>query len=767
MKRAEAAGDTQKVEMYRDLVFSARDAADHYTHQIESEQPVQDLQEQHQDVADNDEADAALSALRERLDDSAEGRCPDCGQFSGADHSCPAPGFADSMVRNEDGTLATMHHGSSVEFDSWDAEHTGTGNDAWGSGFYFTDDEDRAKGYGEHLHAVHLNITNPIMVDGKAHAHLDEQMEFTAEQSSQILRSHPDIYRQPDDEEEMNPLGDYVPEYWDKDHHSREEMDRMIDSTARQYYDDVPWSHLEGVFPGGKSENFRQAVRDVTGHDGVVTDFGQDGKHYIAWFPDQVQAADTESSTTSRCPNCGQFQSGSHACPAPSREALNDWRDGLTDDEREAHSLYGSVAHIDLNEKLRDAAGEMPDNLTQDEQQIVQGMDSALERAPRSDEHYTVHRGIVTQYAGKGVSGQQWVEQNAQVGQEITLNGYTSTTLDPDQARYFAGADQEVVESGVVFEVETTQGANWGSSGPEAEVTLARNTRFEVTGVDESNEIDGKSYPVVRLREKEGLGGFEHPLAAAEAEPMKFGYLRNTVSSTEHSINHYFGQDIEPSGRYMVDGDGVNDPQPGWETGTVQFDKPLHMEFGGSYSEEGNWKQRLSTHYDGKTGQELSQALRDDGYDAIITRDEYGTSEVVDLTGSTPAPAASPKPQPGKWDRRRKYTPRDSRDFGSALSERHGVEVELSGGPDKDSYVVLNKIAVPEDRRGTGMGKKVMSEVVAEADRNGWQMGLTPDDEWGSSVPRLKRFYKEFGFVENKGRSRDFATRESMIRPPK
>ena len=80
-------------------------------------------------------------------------------------------------------------------------------------------------------------------------------------------------------------------------------------------------------------------------------------------------------------------------------------------------------------------------------------------------------------------------------------------------------------------------------------------------------------------------------------------------------------------------------------------------------------------------------------------------------------------------------------------------------------YVTLNKIVAKEC--GKGYGSKFMEELTRIADENGWVLTLTPDASFGaSSVGRLKKFYKKFGFVPNKGKKTDFNTRESMIRRP-
>lgn len=83
----------------------------------------------------------------------------------------------------------------------------------------------------------------------------------------------------------------------------------------------------------------------------------------------------------------------------------------------------------------------------------------------------------------------------------------------------------------------------------------------------------------------------------------------------------------------------------------------------------------------------------------------------------------------------------------------------------RGSYVTLTDFVVKE--RNGGYGTRFMNDLTRIADGNGWVLVLTPDDTFGaSSVSRLKKFYKRFGFQENKGRNVDFGTRESMIRRP-
>jgi GNAT superfamily N-acetyltransferase len=79
----------------------------------------------------------------------------------------------------------------------------------------------------------------------------------------------------------------------------------------------------------------------------------------------------------------------------------------------------------------------------------------------------------------------------------------------------------------------------------------------------------------------------------------------------------------------------------------------------------------------------------------------------------------------------------------------------------------LSRIVVPKEMRNQGIGTQVMNDLSEYADGIGKRITLTPSGDFGGSVPKLKTFYKELGFVENKGKNKDFSTRETMYREPK
>jgi len=86
---------------------------------------------------------------------------------------------------------------------------------------------------------------------------------------------------------------------------------------------------------------------------------------------------------------------------------------------------------------------------------------------------------------------------------------------------------------------------------------------------------------------------------------------------------------------------------------------------------------------------------------------------------------------------------------------------------DRADEIQVSRIVVPKSARGAGVGTEAMKLLTAYADQGCKRILLTPSKDFGaSSVARLKAFYKRFGFVENKGKHKDWSTKETMIRRP-
>ena len=100
----------------------------------------------------------------------------------------------------------------------------------------------------------------------------------------------------------------------------------------------------------------------------------------------------------------------------------------------------------------------------------------------------------------------------------------------------------------------------------------------------------------------------------------------------------------------------------------------------------------------------------------------------------------------------------------SFLNEKYSdVDISIS---EKDKGITLSELVVPEGKRNQGIGTQVMQDIINYADSNNKTIALTPDTTFGGSKTRLKEFYKNLGFVDNKGRNKDFSFTETLIRKP-
>lgn len=85
--------------------------------------------------------------------------------------------------------------------------------------------------------------------------------------------------------------------------------------------------------------------------------------------------------------------------------------------------------------------------------------------------------------------------------------------------------------------------------------------------------------------------------------------------------------------------------------------------------------------------------------------------------------------------------------------------------------IKLEVIRIPKELQNQGVGSKVINALVEFADTHGKLIYLTTavkDKNSGTtSQSRLIKFYKQFGFVENKGRNMDYSLSGNMYREPK
>lgn len=202
--------------------------------------------------------------------------------------------FKDSKAVDENGNLKVLYHGTGTTIDEFKTEFTGRGNDQYGSGFYFTDNQSEAEGYktsiteklggtdNPNVIASYLNIKKPIIADGSNLS--NSNIEMTHKQTVEIIKKAPNLY-----DVDESPIGNWH-DVWNDG-----VKDYMIDDVATHYEGDL--MSLENDFFHENATEFRQAVCDATGYDGVIHTYGNGNTHYVAWFPNQIKSIDNANPT--------------------------------------------------------------------------------------------------------------------------------------------------------------------------------------------------------------------------------------------------------------------------------------------------------------------------------------------------------------------------------------------------------------------------------------------------------------------------------------
>jgi hypothetical protein len=96
--------------------------------------------------------------------------------------------------------------------------------------------------------------------------------------------------------------------------------------------------------------------------------------------------------------------------------------------------------------------------------------------------------------------------------------------------------------------------------------------------------------------------------------------------------------------------------------------------------------------------------------------------------------------------------------------------VELRVGHSGGDTARVSLIRTPESQRGKGLAGAAMRDLTKAADEHGVRLTLTPEPLAGdrkTSKAKLAAWYKTHGFVENKGRNKDYEISDTMHRAPR
>jgi N-acetylglutamate synthase-like GNAT family acetyltransferase len=100
------------------------------------------------------------------------------------------------------------------------------------------------------------------------------------------------------------------------------------------------------------------------------------------------------------------------------------------------------------------------------------------------------------------------------------------------------------------------------------------------------------------------------------------------------------------------------------------------------------------------------------------------------------------------------------------LKEKYGEFLEGLDIYENKNSLKLSRIVIKPEYRDSGLGSKIMQDLVDYADQNKKMIALTPSNDFGGNKNRLVQFYKRFGFKHNKGQYKNFEFMDAMIRYP-
>jgi hypothetical protein len=85
----------------------------------------------------------------------------------------------------------------------------------------------------------------------------------------------------------------------------------------------------------------------------------------------------------------------------------------------------------------------------------------------------------------------------------------------------------------------------------------------------------------------------------------------------------------------------------------------------------------------------------------------------------------------------------------------------------KNRSLIINRLLVKKEHNLPGKGNDILKVITTHADEHNKIIFLSPSVDYSGDKKKLNVFYKKHGFQDNKGKTRDYTTRHSMVRYPK
>lgn len=195
--------------------------------------------------------------------------------------------FAESKVRNEDGQLKTVYHGTGADFNTFSYDYMSQHGSMEGQGFYFTDNRNMAEVYqsdGGRVMEGYLDIRKPLS---------DSEVTLTKAKLKKLIQA-------------LDPTGDDVVLNYDPQggmgYPSKAWYNRSLAATVNAIFDssDSDSEILADLANSGAgTEAVVKTAREVLGYDGYIVQGKYDNADvYVAFESNQFKSADNTAPTS-------------------------------------------------------------------------------------------------------------------------------------------------------------------------------------------------------------------------------------------------------------------------------------------------------------------------------------------------------------------------------------------------------------------------------------------------------------------------------------
>ena len=270
--------------------------------------------------------------------------------------------FKDSVVRDKNGKLLVVRHGTSEDFHIFDFAKSGKNGKAEGYGFYFSDEVEITKRYGEIQKEVYLNITKPLYNNKRtikkaelvklANALIDFNLEKYKTDGlvwqDSFISNYVNTY-----EYSMSrryAVQEFVNQIWDYNTNDQDLVFEIAQADGRMY-------------ESSTMKEFYDVLTKTIGYDGIIAEWSHpDGNSNVYVTFDSEQSKYTSNKNPTSNPD---MRYSEHETDYSNRSLLANAFEGITKDSIEYTMIQDYKGHINvlnmLDKRLSVLNGEIRD----------------------------------------------------------------------------------------------------------------------------------------------------------------------------------------------------------------------------------------------------------------------------------------------------------------------------------------------------------------------------------------------------------------------